>query len=139
MLAAAAEGRQSDPLTEDDRASIRKEVEAQLLFPATARYRWPATRKWGLYCGWVSGQNRAGVYIAFRPFFVIGGRGATGPYKIINTLVANGDPKGLNSRVVEDMCREQGFDMSGPPSSHPMRLHEAPQPWQIAGAIRAIG
>jgi hypothetical protein len=103
----------SKPLTAANKQQIATAIRNLLKDPDSARFRWPAVREWGLYCGWVNAKNSYGGYTGFQPFMIIGGVGdgprSDGKFLVIKAEIGGGDG------IVEKMCVDHGFDMSGPP------------------------
>lgn len=113
----AATAASSAPLRPADKATIAKVVKNQLKDADSAKFRWPAPRAFGLYCGWVNAKNSYGGYTGFEPFMVTGGIGdgpkSKGEFLAFDATIGSDD----DLAIVLKMCAEQGFDMSKPPPS----------------------
>lgn len=114
LSSTAAVALPSKPLTAANKVQITKAVKQLLKDPDSARFRWPGVQEWGLYCGWVNAKNSYGGYAGFEPFMVMGGVGsgpkADGTFTVYKAEIGGGDG------IVEKMCSQHGFDMSGPPA-----------------------
>ncbi|PSJ36803.1 hypothetical protein C7I55_24120 [Sphingomonas deserti] len=98
-------------LTSAHKEEIVKQVGTQLVDPTSAQFRWPPPREFGLYCAWVNDKNVYGKYKGFEPFFVIGGIVDVDGFIAGDVTLGSGDKRS----IVENMCSNAGFDMSGPP------------------------
>lgn len=73
MLAAAAATAQPAytprPVSEADKAAIRKQADKVLFDGPTARWQWPDRLDAKVYCGQVNSKNRFGAYVGWTPFY----------------------------------------------------------------------
>lgn len=96
------------------KAQISKRVGDKLLDGDSAKYRWPQhTAQYGTYCGWVNAKNRYGAYIGFQPFFVLGGKEKSGAFFVSDVYVASDDNNDGDTAIVQKMCTQAGYDVSG--------------------------
>lgn len=105
-------------LSEQNKQIIARAVKDQLKDPDSAKFKWPAPLKFGLYCGWVNAKNSYGGYTGFQPYMVIGGVGtgskSDGKFLIVGDVtIGSGDD---DLMIVYKMCSEHGFSMEEPPT-----------------------